>query len=209
MAGGLILAAWGLSGVALLDFDQRGIYERFGAPAAVWTLGAHLGLPWPLGRVRRVELGVVHSLALGGVDNADVRAGAEDPAPAAADRLWDRAHSAEVSYLPASLDASGAQGFQVVSVDMKALFRTGLDDASALCAAYAVEAPDALVRAEAGRLPARALAGKTLADVLGEHREALADTLRERLQAELDRLHSGVELVGVGIEAHSSVPGSR
>ncbi len=205
MAACLGLAAWGLSGATLLGLDQRGIYERLGAPAAVWPPGAHLGLPWPFGRVRRVELGVVHSVALGGAlggaDAADMRTSAEGPAPASADRLWDRAHPAEVSYLLASLDTSGGQSFQVVSVDLKVLFRTGLDDASALRAAYAVEAPEALVRAEAGRLLARVLAGKMLDDMLGERRETLAESLRAQLQAELDRLGSGVELVGAVIEA--------
>ncbi len=201
MVAFLAVVAWGLSGVVLLDLDQRGIYERFGAPAAVWAPGVHGGLPWPFGRVRRVELGVMHSVALGGLDAAEARAGAEDPAPASADRLWERAHPGEVSFLLASLDASGAQGFQVVSVDLKVLFRTGLDDASALRAAYAVAAPEALVRAEAGRLLARVLAGKTLAAMLGEDREALAGHLRAPLQAELDRLNSGVELVAVVIEA--------
>ena len=201
MAAALALVAWSLTGVVLLDLDQRGIYERFGAPAAVWAPGAHGGLPWPFGRVRRVELGVVHAVALGALDAAEARVGAEDPAPASADRLWDRAHPAEASFLLASLDASGAQGFQVVSVDMRALFRTGLDDDAALRAAYAVEAPDALVRAEAGRLLARVLAGKTLAEVLGARRETLAEQLRASLQAELDQLRSGVELVGIVIEA--------
>ena len=200
MTAALALVAWSLSGITLLDLDQRGIYERFGAPAAVWAPGAHLGLPWPFGRVRRVELGVVHSMALGGADAVDTRTGVEDAPPASVDRLWDRAHPAEVSYLLASLDAAGAQSFQVVSVDLKVLFRTGLDDASALRAAYAVAAPETLVRAEAGRLLARVLAGKTLAGMLGENRE-LAETLRAQLQAELDRLNSGVELVGMVIEA--------
>ncbi len=142
----------------------------------------------------------MHSVALGDFNAIEGRSGAEAPAPAFADRLWDRTHVAEVSYLLASLDTSGAQSFQVVSVDIKALFRTGLGDASALRAAYAVATPDALVRAEAGRLLARVLAGKTLAEMLGDNR-GLAESLRARLQAELDRLGSGIELVGIVIEA--------
>ena len=186
----LLLAgtAWGLSGVALIDLDQRGIYERLGAPAAVWQPGAHLGLPWPLGRVRLVELGVVHAAGLG-------------PQEAAADRLWEAAHPAEVSYVIAATDASGAQSFQGVSVDMKVLYRTGLDDAAALRAAYAVAAADPLVRAEAGRLLSRFFAGQTLQAVLGGDREALSATLRAALQAELDRLSSGIEVVAIAIEA--------
>jgi len=201
VAAGLALIAWGLTGVAMINLDQRGVYERFGAPIAVWGPGAHVGLPWPFGQVRRVELGVVHAVPLGGEDAPAAQSGAEDPTPAAADRLWDRAHPAEVSYLIASLETSGGQSFQVVSVDLKVLYRFGLDDASARRAAFAVVAPDALVRAEAGRLLARVFAGKLLTDVLGERRETLAETLRAELQAELDRMDSGIELVGLLLEA--------
>jgi len=200
VAAVLALTAWGLTGVSLINVDQRGVYERFGAPVAVWPPGAHLGLPWPFGQVRRVEFGVVHAVPLGGEDAPAAQASAEDPAPASADRLWDRAHPAEVSTLIASLDAGG-QSFQVVSVDLKALYRFGLDDAAARSAAFAVAAPETLVRAEAGRLLARAFAGKRLADVLGERRETLAETLRSQLQSELDRLGSGIEVVGMLIEA--------
>ena len=200
IAAFMVLTAWGLTGVSLINLDQRGVYERFGAPVAVWAPGAHLGLPWPLGQVRRVEFGVVHAIPLGGEDPASAQAGAEGAAPASADRLWDRAHPAEVSYLIASLD-SGGQSFQVVSVDLRVLYRFGLDDTSARSAAFAVAAPEALVRAEAGRLLARVFARKLLGDVLGERRESLAETLRVELQAELDRLGSGIELVGLMIEA--------
>ncbi len=197
----LALVAWGLTGVTLIDLDQRGVYERFGAPFAVWPPGAHLGLPWPFGRVRRTEYGAVHALSLGGEDAVAARTGAEDAAPASADRLWDGAHPTEVSYLIASLDAAGGQSFQVVDVDLRLLYRVGMDGASALRAAYAMAAPDALVRAQAGRLLARVFAGKALADMLGAGRETLAEALRAQLQAELDRLGSGIELVDVVIEA--------
>ncbi len=199
----LLLAgvAWGLSGVALIELDQRGIYERLGAPVAVWQPGAHLGLPWPLGSVRLVELGVVHAANLGLLEAAEPPSPAEAAAPASANRLWEGAHPAEVSYIIAATDTSGAQSFQGVSVDMKVLYRTGLDDAAALRAAYAVVAPDALVRAEAGRLLSRFFARQTLDAVLGGGRDALAATLRTALQAELDRLSSGVEVVAIVIEA--------
>lgn len=197
----IALAAWGLSGVSLINLDQRGVYERLGAPVAVWQPGAHLGLPWPLGRVRTVELGVVHATALGRQEAADPPSPAEAAAPASADRLWEGTHPAEVSYVIAGIETSGAQSFQSVSVDLKVLYRTGLDDGSALRAAYAVAAPDALVRAEAGRLLARFFAGQVLAAVLGENREQLADGLRASLQAELDRLGSGIELMAMVVEA--------
>ena len=45
-----LLACWGLSGVVLLPMDSRGVYERFGAPVAVFGPGLHGVLPWPLGQ---------------------------------------------------------------------------------------------------------------------------------------------------------------
>ncbi len=195
------LIAWGLTGVTLVEQDRRAVYERFGEPAAVWGPGAHLGLPWPLGRVRRVDLGQVHAVVLGADPGPALRTPAEAPPPEAANRLWDQVHPSEVSFLLASRESDGRQGFQTVNVDMTVLFRTGLDDAAALAAAYAVESPDALVRAEAGRLMARELAGTELSDALGHGREALADDLQSRLQATLDGFASGIQLVAVSIEA--------
>ncbi len=200
--------AWGLTGVSLIELDKRGIYERFGEPVAVWAPGAHVGLPWPLGRVRRVDLGIVHAVLLGGEPAGDARSPAEAPPPASADRLWDQVHPSEVSYLLASRESDDRQGFQTVSVDLRVLYRIGLDDASALKAAYAVSSPDDLVRAEAGRLLARVFAGTTLPDVLGAGRETMAENLRSQLQAELDRLGSGIELVGMVIEAIHPPPGA-
>ncbi len=200
VAMSVALLGWGLSGVTLVNLDARGVYERFGVPAAVWQPGAHLGLPWPFGRVRLVELGAVHTVTLG-AETAMASTAAEDPVPLSADRLWDQPHPAEVSYVVASVDSAGAQGFGSVSVDMRVLYGAGADDASALRAAYAVASPGSLVRTEAGRLLARFFAGQTLDAVLGGNREALAGSLRAALQAQLDRQGAGIALHGVVIEA--------
>jgi regulator of protease activity HflC (stomatin/prohibitin superfamily) len=99
------------------------------------------------------------------------------------------------------LDTAGGQSFQSVSVDARVLYRTGLNDAAALKAAYAVSSPDDLVRAQAGRLLAQLFASQLLETVLGDNRETMAEALRARLQAELDRMGTGIELVAVVIEA--------
>ena len=202
------LVAWGLSGVSLIELDRRGIYERLGEPVAVWQPGAHVGLPWPLGRVRLVELGVVRPVLLAALSMVADQSAAEAPAPASADRLWDKAHPSEVSYLIASQETDGRQAFQTVDVDLRVLYREGLDDRSALLAAYRVTDPDALVRSETGRLVAQYFAGQTLPAVLGGGREQMAEGLRARLQTDLDALGSGIELVAVVIEAIHPPPGA-
>jgi regulator of protease activity HflC (stomatin/prohibitin superfamily) len=201
MLGFFLLLAWGLSGVSLVGLDARAIYERFGAPVRVLQPGLHIGLPWPLGTARAVEFGTVHEIGLGPAGLvAAPRTGAEDAAPASADRLWEQAHPAEVDLVIASA-ANGRESFQSVSADLRILYRIGLTDADALRAAYATVEPQAFVQAAAGRVVARFFADRTLDDVLGGDRDTMSETLRSRLQAELDSADTGLQAVAVVIEA--------
>ena len=196
------LACWGLSGVVLLPVDSRGVYERFGAPVAVVGPGLHVVLPWPFGRIRPVEFGVVHSIPLGAavVTVFSNPPPAEGPAPAEADRLWDQPHPAEADWLIAGSGTSG-QSFQVMSADIRVLYRTGLADADALNALYNVAEPDLLVREVADRTVTRFFAGRTLDSVLDERRERMADELQAALARALQQDRSGLEIVSVTIEA--------
>jgi regulator of protease activity HflC (stomatin/prohibitin superfamily) len=83
---GTALLCWGLSGLKLIDLTHRGVYERFGAPVAVYGPGLHLLLPWPFGRLRTVEYGAIHSVAIG-----------VDTSAAAGTQAVSRAALAEVS----------------------------------------------------------------------------------------------------------------
>jgi regulator of protease activity HflC (stomatin/prohibitin superfamily) len=197
----LVLLGWGLTGVALLPIDQRAVYERFGASVAVLQPGLHFGLPWPLGAVRPVEFGTVHAIGLNeAAASLGQMVGAEDPAPASADRLWEQAHPAEVMLLIAS-QANNRQSFQSVAADLKIFYRVGLDDASALHATYSVAAPADLVRSTAGRVVSAYFAQRTLDEVLGANREAMAETIRTRVQLALDAARSGLQVVAIVIEA--------
>ncbi len=200
LALALLVVAWGLSGVVLVPLDQRAVYERLGAPVAVLRPGLHAILPWPLGFARMVEFGAVHETGLLESAGGSERTGAEDPAPPSADRLWKQAHPGELTFLIAGR-SSGAQSFQTVSADLRVLYRVGLTDEGALRATYSAAEPAALVRAAAARVAAGFFAGETIDSVLGADREAVAERLRNRLQAALDPFASGIELVAVVIEA--------
>jgi regulator of protease activity HflC (stomatin/prohibitin superfamily) len=88
-----------------------------------------------------------------------------------------------------------------MSLDLRVLWRVGMTDAQALRAAYSAADPAALTRAAAGRAVAAFFAGQTLAQVLGENRETMAEQLRGAIQARLDGFASGLEVVAVAIEA--------
>jgi regulator of protease activity HflC (stomatin/prohibitin superfamily) len=195
------LLCCGLSGLKLIDLDQRGVYERLGAPVAVLGPGLHLLLPWPLGRLRPVELGVIHGIAVG--SEAPPEAGdpisAEAIPPDSANRLWETAHATEVNYLVAS--QSGAlQSFQLVSTEILVLYRTGLTDPDALQAVYGAADQSLVVREAASRLATRFFSRRTLEQVMGAQPSTLADQLRRDLAADVAAAQAGIEILAVVIE---------
>lgn len=197
----IALVGWLLSGVQQVPLDGRGIYERFGEPRAVLQPGLHLGLPWPFGRLIAVENGSVHELATSGDANlADLAAPAEGPAPEAANRLWDASHASEKSQVIASA-ADGKQSFQVVNMDVRFVYRIGLSDAAALAATYNSADVPALIRSTASRVLVHDFASRTLDEVLSGQRQALAADIGQAVQADLDGLHSGVEILATVVEA--------
>jgi regulator of protease activity HflC (stomatin/prohibitin superfamily) len=202
------LFCWCLTGAKLLESDQRGVYERLGAPVAVLGPGFHMLLPWPLGRLRPVEYGTVHTLAVGAEQGPDAfektekteRIGAEDTPPAATNRLWDTAHATEAEYLVASQTA-GQQGFQAVNAEILVLYRTGLTDAAARQAVYGSADQATVVGQEADRLATRYFSSHTLDGVMGGQRQALQEYLRAELAKAVDRDHAGVDIVAFLIDA--------
>jgi regulator of protease activity HflC (stomatin/prohibitin superfamily) len=216
---GMVVFGWSMTGVTALSLNERAVYERFGVPVAIFGPGLHVHLPWPLGNMRVVELGVVHEIPIvfpplgrrtsqaDTVDRIQQNTGVEDLAPASADRLWDASHPSEASYLIAS-ESQGKQSFQIVNIDLRVVYRVGLSDAAAREAAYAIADPEALIRAMAGQLLVRYFARYTLLDVLGQSRERFANDFRHELQDELQKLSTGIDVIAVIVEAIHPPPGA-
>ena len=203
--------AWCMTGVTALGLNERAVYERLGEPVAVLGPGLHVHLPWPLGIMRRLELGVVHEIPIvfsptgeqgtrGATSGQGEKADIEGIAPASADRLWNRPHPSEASYLIAS-ESQGKQSFQIVDIDLQVVYRVGLSEQAAKDAAYAVADPEALIRAIAGQLLVRYFGRNTLLNVLGQDRERLTNDFRAGLQERLQELSTGVDVIAVVVEA--------
>jgi regulator of protease activity HflC (stomatin/prohibitin superfamily) len=209
------ILAWCVTGITALGLNERAVYERFGEPVAVFGPGLHFHLPWPMGVMRYVELGVIHDIPIAmsplgdarqgvrqsaGVDQQQQLVGAEAAPPAAADRLWDASHPSEQSYLIAS-QANGQQTFQIADADLRVVYRVGLTDADAMNSAYRVADPETLIMASTGQLLVRYFARYTLPQVLGQSRDAFTTDFRAALQDQLNGLSSGIEAIAVVVEA--------
>jgi regulator of protease activity HflC (stomatin/prohibitin superfamily) len=203
------LLCWGLSGLKLIDLEHRGIYERFGAPVAVLGPGLHLLLPWPVGKIRVLEDGVIHSVPVGvfyqgggaGADSTGAQPpiGPEATPPLSMNRLWETVHPDQAQYLVASR-GTGEQGFQSVDTEIFVLYRVGLSDRAALESLYAVADPRALVRDVANRVVLRYFNTRTLQVVLGASRQNVASRLREEIAANVREYDAGLDIVSVLIE---------
>jgi regulator of protease activity HflC (stomatin/prohibitin superfamily) len=196
------IVGWSLTGIHEIPLQGRGIYERFGKPVEVFGPGLHAGLPWPLGRVLSVENGVVHELATSvGETSAPVAAEpAEGPAPAIANRLWDASHVNDKSQVIASRRAD-KQSFQIVNMDVRFVYRIGLSDQAALAATYNSADVPTLIRSTASRILVHDFASRTLDGLLGEDRVGLAEEIGRAVQADLQKLDSGVEILATVVEA--------
>jgi regulator of protease activity HflC (stomatin/prohibitin superfamily) len=193
---------WLLTGLHEVPLQGRGIYERFGKPVAVFGPGLHAGLPWPLGRVLSVENGVVHELAtsVGEAPNVIEPASAEGPPPLVANRLWDASHVNDKSQVIAS-GAADKQSFQIVNMDVRFVYRIGLSDQAALAATYNSADIPMLIRSTASRILVHDFASRTLDGLLGEDRTNLAEDIGRAVQADLEKLDSGVEILATVVEA--------
>jgi regulator of protease activity HflC (stomatin/prohibitin superfamily) len=194
---------WLSTGLHELPVARRGIYERFGRPVQVWDPGMHWGLPWPLARMVQVDNGVVYELAASISTEPQAQAdnsGADDPAPASADRLWDVAHTSENAQVISS-EADAKQNFQVVNMDVRFVYRIGLTHEAAMAVTYRCADVETLIRSTASRVMVHYFASRTLAGLLGAQRDLLARDLQREVQAQMDRFGSGVELLSVLIES--------
>lgn len=208
----LLLGAWLCTGLTGLPPDRRGIYERCGHPHAVWGPGLHWHLPWPFGRVERVEYGTVHRLVL-----ADVLAAADAPPPAGLpavearsdrwlDRLWERAHGRELHFLtagpaPEDADERARRPFELINADVVLLWRVGSTADDALAFAYGGTEPAALLRCEARRWVQSVFASATPLQLIGRDRAAMARRMAAALQRSCRTLGLGIEIVDVHFEA--------
>ncbi|WP_158900197.1 SPFH domain-containing protein [Burkholderia sp. L27(2015)] len=198
------VCAWLLTGVVMLGPEQRAVYERFGAPVAVWQPGPHVALPWPFGQARVIDNGAVHQLVVSGsqadsrVVSALIPADAATPEPL--NRLWDVVHEGETSQVIAG--ASGdRQNFQIVSADVRLDYRIGLSDAAARASLYHADDVPGTLRAIANREVVRYLASHTLDSLLETRQTAMADSIRLAVQTQLDQVASGIDVVAVVIES--------
>lgn len=207
-----------LNCISIVQPDEQAVVTSFGRlqrDSQVFNSGAVLKWPWE--RVERYPVSQIHQVLVG-TEAEGEHAKVDESGPI----LWDNAHTLGKEELiivgPGRIDAgidvgndgesSLARSIAVVNAEVPVQFRikegqdaqgnwellnfinfVGGDDRQR----------EALIRQIATRVVNRRLAAMSIEQVLGPARSALSDDLRTRIQAELDRWNSGIQVVFVGV----------
>jgi len=136
------------------------------------------------------------------VDTTPLQLGAEDVPPPALDRLWDRAHTGESTFLVPSPGAGDrGQSVQLLNSDVRVVWRVGASDAAAISATYRLGDPATAIHAIAAQVLTELFQRHTLDQIISGDRDALVQEVRNGIQQELDRLAGGIDIATVVIDA--------
>lgn len=179
LLGAALLGLWATTAFTVVPPDSRGVRLRLGRiEAGALPPGLHRSLPWPLGQVEIVATERLRELTLGFDDDLG---GAI---------LWSRKHYEGERNL---LVGGGAE---LLTINVPLHYRVS----DPLLQVRAARDPEALLRSVAeARLVRLAVTRDAYRLMLGERAE-LAAGLRADIQAELDALGSGIELVWLGFK---------
>ncbi|MEO0814760.1 MAG: protease modulator HflK, partial [Myxococcota bacterium] len=172
--------AWLLSSVVVVDASQQAVRERFGRALKDQVLepGIHLGLPWPLDRVRLVDVRRVREVPIGYVE-----------AKAGADALWTKLHAAE------EFNLLLGDGRDLITVNAELQYRIG-DVHEWL---YGTQNPSTALETLSYQVLMDATVNESLAGVLSSDIGDFSTRMVEAIQTRSDLHRLGIEVVSFNL----------
>jgi regulator of protease activity HflC (stomatin/prohibitin superfamily) len=175
---GLCVLGWLSTSMTIINANEVGLVERFGASLEAPPLlpGIHVHWPWPVDRIQRISTSRIRTVPVG-------HEGVEDLGPE--DVLWAKPHaSREYTLLLGN-------GNDLITIDAAIQFR--IRDPHAWL--YETQNPTDALRAIGYRVVMRATVDRTLAAAMSENVATLAASIRTKIQADADMFGLGVEIV--------------
>jgi len=160
--------------------SEEAIVERFGRPVNVGEPiqpGLHLKYPWPIDRAIRIDTHTIRQMNIGNITDASSFA-----------LLWTRQHGTEVPFLTA--DNYYFYPYLVLHYQVCEIFDYR----------YRFSDSEALLNGLAHRVITHLFAGRTFNEIVISYRSRMAEDVLTLIQAELDGLQSGIEIITVNIK---------
>jgi regulator of protease activity HflC (stomatin/prohibitin superfamily) len=179
----LLLLFWLSTSLTVVGVQERALVERFGVPEGGDPLepGLYVHWPWPIDRVRTIEVGRVRTVEIGHEAGPEV-GGSGGPENV----LW------AVQHAPSEFTLLLGNGRDLITVDAAVHYR--IVDPYAW--QYHSTNPEVALGSLAYRAVMRNTVDHTLSDALSENVALLTERMRKMVQVEADQLDLGVEIVG-------------
>jgi modulator of FtsH protease HflK len=198
LTGCVALILFLLSSVVVLGPEEQGIKEHFGHPVEGETLdsGLHLKAPWPFATIKRIPAKRIVHTYLGYEPDADLHQNKVI--------VWTVPHYRSESMLLVfdahdKAESGSAAEAQVSLLTVNIPVQYQVKDLHAY--AYRYADPEKMMNIAASRVLMHEMSQRTRKDLLIADRNALSERLKERIQAEADKLGLGVEILFVGIHS--------
>jgi len=178
--------------LTIIGPSQQGIRERLGRlvnPGDPLEPGLHLKLPWPLEKIIKVDTRTIRSMNIGNISN-----------PSAVALLWTKTHGTEESFL--SAENYLFYPYIKLHYRIKDIFDYTYNFASYIknenteneeIVSYAED----LLDNASHRLLTEIFSTKIFTDIVTVYRGPMEERIREVVQAKLDELKSGLEIINV------------
>ncbi|OPX37937.1 MAG: hypothetical protein B1H12_03755 [Desulfobacteraceae bacterium 4484_190.2] len=166
--------------IFVVGINEEAVIERFGRPLNVTESvgpGLHLKLPWPFDQVREIETASIEELYIGNI--ADDQAGA---------LIWTKKPGTEEPFL--SGDNNFFYPYIVLHYRVKDIFQF----------LYRNTNTKMLVNEVAHRVATVLFAQEAFYNIAAMHRGRVGLKMEKRLQQDLDKMKSGVELLSVNFK---------
>ncbi len=186
-----LVALWAATGLRTIEPREVGLVQRFGRHVGgELGPGLHWRFPWPVDRMTRVEPNRLRMAAVGSPRDAASADG--DAAPS---YEWNVRHAGFDETPPLErLMLTGDENL----VEVAARIHYRVADTAAF--AFAAADPARLVETSAERSLRTVLAGHSLDDVLTGRRDGIEDAWHGHLEAMLESLGAGVEVVSATVQ---------
>jgi regulator of protease activity HflC (stomatin/prohibitin superfamily) len=173
--------------LTIIGPSQQGIRERLGRlvnPGDPLEPGLHLKLPWPLEKITKVDTRTIRSMNIGNISN-----------PSAVALLWTKQHGTEESFL--SAENYLFYPYIKLHYRIKDIFDYTYNFASYTKKDKTFSYAEDLLNNVSHRLLTEIFSTKIFTDIVTVYRGPMEERIREVVQAKLDELKSGLEIINV------------
>lgn len=159
--------------------SEQCLISRFGKidSNVVVKPGIHIKFPWPIDKAIKVNTRYIKTIPVGNVTDTQSSA-----------LIWTRVHGTEESFL--SGDNYFMYPYLIVHYRIKNAYNY----------LYSLSNPKQYLINLSNQLLSKLLAGRTFFDLVTKYRTNISKVLHKRLQAKLDKISSGIEIITVNFK---------